>query len=409
MNTTDGIPGASPVGLINTGQREGFNTAEHLRNAERQATERRFDQMTIIDVDAHHYEVDSWPEIIQYIEDPVIRHRAESALGSADASRGLLHNAPLPQAISGRVLRYRYRRSEQVEDSDVHRDVAIIRQQMQAIGIDRQIVFPTPMLELGLHPDPPIEVAVSWAYSRWFTEQILVDDPLIKTMVYLPMNDVEASLRTIEHFSDKPGVVGFMITSGRFKAIHSNEYMPIYRALEERGMPLGFHAIHNAKERLFEGMNRFISVHALGFVFNNMVHITNWLINGLPERFPNLKVIWIESGLAWLPFIAQRLDNEYLMRSSEAPLLQRLPSEYMQDFYYSTQPMERTDMAALEQTMRIINAENRLMYASDYPHWDFDLPSTIYDLPFLSEDAKRNILGRNALECFGAERLGIEP
>ena len=54
-------------------------------------------------------------------------------------------------------------------------------------------------------------------------------------------------------------------------------------------------------------MNRFISVHALGFVFYNMVHLTNWIINGLPERFPKLKLMWIESGLAWVPFMMQRL------------------------------------------------------------------------------------------------------
>ena len=70
-------------------------------------------------------------------------------------------------------------------------------------------------------------------------------------------------------------------------------------------------------------MNHFISVHALGFVFYNMVHLTNWIMNGLPERFPKLKVLWIESGLAWVPFMMQRLDNEYMMRSSEAPALKK--------------------------------------------------------------------------------------
>jgi predicted TIM-barrel fold metal-dependent hydrolase len=62
--------------------------------------------------------------------------------------------------------------------------------------------------------------------------------------------------------------------------------------------------------------------------------------------------------------------------------------------------MEMTDMAALEQTFRMINAENQLLYSSDYPHWDFDLPSTIYDLPFLGEQAKRNILGGNSMKLF---------
>jgi hypothetical protein len=68
-------------------------------------------------------------------------------------------------------------------------------------------------------------------------------------------------------------------------------------------------------------MNRFLSVHALGFILYNMVHLTNMVINGIPDLFPKLKVIWIENGLAWIPFLMQRLDNEYLMRTSEAPLL----------------------------------------------------------------------------------------
>ena len=63
-------------------------------------------------------------------------------------------------------------------------------------------------------------------------------------------------------------------------------------------------------------------MHALGFTWFNILHMTNWLCNGMPERFPKLKIMWIESGLAWLPFLMQRLDNEWMMRSSEVPLLE---------------------------------------------------------------------------------------
>jgi predicted TIM-barrel fold metal-dependent hydrolase len=58
---------------------------------------------------------------------------------------------------------------------------------------------------------------------------------------------------------------------------------------------------------------------------------------------------------------------------------------------------------ALEQTFKMINADTQLMYASDYPHWDMDLPSTIFDLPFVTEQAKRNILGGNAKRAFNLE------
>ncbi len=147
--------------------------------------------------------------------------------------------------------------------------------------------------------------------------------------------------------------------------------------------------------------NRFIAVHALGFTWYNVVHLTNWICNAMPERYPNLKVIWIESGLAWLPFLMQRLDNEYMMRSSEVPLLKKKPSDYMRDMFYTTQPMEMVEnRKALELTFELLKADTQLLYSSDYPHWDMDLPSTIYDLPFLNEQQKRNILGGNAVRLF---------
>ena len=174
--------------------------------------------------------------------------------------------------------------------------------------------------------------------------------------------------------------------------------------LQERGYPLAFHSATGSEPglRLF---NKFFGVHALGFCWNNMLYLTNWLINGMPERFPKLKVMWIESGLTWAYSLMQRLDHSYMMRTSDCPSLKRKPSEYMREMYYSTQPMEvPEDKSILEATFKMINAETQLCWSSDYPHWDFDLPSVIYDLPFLNETAKRNILGGNA-----ARLLGLDP
>jgi len=72
----------------------------------------------------------------------------------------------------------------------------------------------------------------------------------------------------------------------------------------------------------------------------------------------------------------------------------------MRAMYYASQPLEADNLRALACTFEMINAETQLLYASDYPHWDFDLPSRIWDLPFLSEKAKHNILGGNAARLF---------
>ena len=67
------------------------------------------------------------------------------------------------------------------------------------------------------------------------------------------------------------------------------------------------------------------------------------------------------------------------------------------------------DVSILEATFKMINAETQLVWSSDYPHWDFDLPSSIYDLPFLKEQAKRNILGGNAAKLYDFDLEKLTP
>jgi predicted TIM-barrel fold metal-dependent hydrolase len=378
------------------------DTRKTLANARKQAIQRGYNRFPIVDVDAHHYENDSWAELTAYIDDPIVRQQSEASIAKG-SGRGtsFIPSQVGNQDVGGRIQRYGLRQSE-TGDEGRHRDVSLIRRAMEQIGIDYTIVFPTPMLNLGLHPQPEVERAIARGYARWITERVLPEDDSIKTMLYLPFNDPDAALKLVEDFSEATGVVGFMVTSVRYRPVHDRAYLPLYAALQERGMPLAFHGANNWHERAIEQLNRFISAHALGFPLYNMIHVMNLVINGIPERFPGLKVIFIEGGLAWIPFLMQRLDSEYMMRSSEAPLLKRKPSDYMREFYYSTQPMEvPDDLSILEKTFEQVDARHHLLYASDYPHWDFDLPSVIDDLPFLDEDAKRRILGRNAMELFG--------
>jgi hypothetical protein len=281
------------------------------------------------------------------------------------------------------------------------RDVQLGHRWMDAMSVDYSCLFPTLMLSIGLHPDAEMEVELCWAYNRWLTEKALPEsEGRFYSMLSLPLSEPDAAMRQIETFGDRKGVAGFMITSVRGQPVHHNRNMKVYHALEERGLPLSFHSAINPMEPVFKTLNRFASVHGLGFPFYNILHVTNWVTNGIGERFPGLKVIWIEGGLAWIPFLMQRLDHEFMLRPSEYPLLKKKPSDYMRDMYYASQPMETVDKTALECTFRMINAETQLLYASDYPHWDFDLPSSIYDLPFLSEKAKHNILGGTAARLF---------
>jgi predicted TIM-barrel fold metal-dependent hydrolase len=380
------------------------DTREILANAQRDTRRYGLDDYFIVDVDSHHVELDSWPDIIARIENPVLREKGRQLMKNFPGAERSALSAYAPglkdQDAGGRIL-HQATLGEQVNESDVHRDVTLVRRAMDSMSIDIQVVFPQPMLEIGLHPSPEVATQLLMAYNRWFTETILPSEPRIKTMLGLPFENPEASLRTVREYADHPGVIGFLVTSQRPVRVHRNEYMPLYAELQERAMPLGFHAGPNQRDSMTSLMNSFLSAHAMSFVTCNMTHLTNWVINGLGERFPGLKVIWIESGLAWVPFMMQRLDHEYQLRQSEAPLLTKMPSDYMREMYFTSQPLEITDMTLLENTFRAINAEETLLYSSDWPHWDFDVPGRIMGIPFLSEQAKRNILGENARKVFG--------
>ena len=377
-----------------------LNTTKLLAHATQQAKARKYDDIMIVDCDAHHYENENFGQIVPYMENDVLRQLTASGLKKARHS--VVPGQIGFQDMGGRVTRYPMRSSEKTEP-DRLRDVQLGERWMDAMGVDYSCLFPTGMLNVGLHPLKEMEVQLCWAYNRWLTEDVLPQaEGRFYSMLSLPFGDPDASLHHVETFGGRKGVTGFMVTTVRADmAVHNNAYMKVYRAIEERGLGLAFHSGPNWGEPVFKSCNRFMSVHALGFTWYNILHCTNWVVNGLSERFPKLPILWVEAGLAWVPFLMQRLDHEYMLRPSEAPILKKKPSDYMREMFYSSQPMEVQDMEAMECTFRMINAETQLLYASDYPHWDFDLPSTIFDLPFLSERAKHNILGGNAARLFG--------
>ena len=376
------------------------DTRDILAHATRQAES--LEDYFLVDIDAHVTETTFWPEILALIDNEVIRQMGHAMAGRPGSGNlALLNSQPgiLYQHVHGRIP-HQQALLEKVEQSGTHHFVELGRRSMDALGLDYQVVFPTPMLTLGMHPQDDIEAAIGAAYNKWLVETILPQDHRLKGMIYLPFNTPEACVEEVKKYAGVDSIIGYSVVSTRNKPVYHNNYMKLYAMMEESGKPFSFHSGFNWNDPSFLQLNRFISMHALSFVHYSLIHMTNWIINGLPERFPKLKVLWIESGLAWIPYLMQRLDHEYQMRTCEAPLLKRLPSEYMRDMFYSSQPMEKTNLNLLQATMEAFNAETQLLYASDWPHWDFDAPSSITTLPFLNEQAKRNILGLNAARIF---------
>ena len=99
----------------------------------------------------------------------------------------------------------------------------------------------------------------------------------------------------------------------------------------------------------------------------------------------------IEAGFAWMPSLGWRLDKTWKRMKDEAPHLRKAPSEYLREhFWVSTQPMEEPEEP--EHLIDVMNwiGWDKIMFASDYPHWDFDDPFTA--LPPSLNEARRNMI-----------------
>ena len=134
--------------------------------------------------------------------------------------------------------------------------------------------------------------------------------------------------------------------------------------------------------------------------------VVSLVCEGVFEKFPQTRICLIEGGFAWLPPLMWRLDKNYRGLRSEIPWLKKLPSDYiLEHFRATTQPMEEpTNPEHLMQIIEMIGREDFLLFATDYPHWDFDAPDKAIPA-IVPDDLRRRIMVDNAKEFYDFERI----
>jgi len=148
-------------------------------------------------------------------------------------------------------------------------------------------------------------------------------------------------------------------------------------------------------------LSTFAEVHSYAFPVGILLQFTSIVCQGLPVRFPKLKLAFLEIGATWLPYYLDRLDEHWEKRGEiEMPLLKKKPSDLVREskLYFSVEPGE----SQLVATVDYVGADH-FLYASDIPHWDNEFPHNLNDLrghKQLSNEAKEKILYKNATELF---------
>ena len=253
------------------------------------------------------------------------------------------------------------------------------------------------------YPDE-LAVALSRAYNDWRAEKWFAADARWYGSITVPYeaHGAEDEIARCRESRDGERWVQVMMAPDNEKPPGHARYWPIYEAAEHYGIPASFHVFAN-RATTGTGTPNYYFEEFTQFAGFNFPVVASLIFEGVFERFPKLKIGMIELAWSWVVPFARRLDSAYTLMRDEVSHLPRKPSEYLAEhFWFTTQPMEEPEHLSWFDEVYGMFEElmgDKLMYSSDYPHWDFDEPTSLpLTLPI---ETRRKILGETASKLYG--------
>jgi predicted TIM-barrel fold metal-dependent hydrolase len=268
--------------------------------------------------------------------------------------------------------------------------------------IEKAILFPTGSGNVGKIQEPDFAIAAARACNTHFAADYA--GPRLKPMGVLPMRDPQAAAAELRYAATKLGLIGFeILTTGMQLGLGDPYYAPVLQAAEECGVVLCVHGTrHWAQEFGGDKLRTFSEVHSYSFPAGILLHFTSVIGQGVPLKYPKLKMGFMEVGATWLPYYLDRLDEHWEKRGHvDMPLLKEKPTKVFRKSKINVS-IEAGE-SLLGATIEHVGAEH-LMFATDIPHWDSEFPGNLRHLradETIDEAAKKRILHSNAKELFG--------
>lgn len=262
------------------------------------------------------------------------------------------------------------------------------------------------MYPVGGQLNDEYAAALATAVNNWQIAEWLEKDSRLRASIVVPYENAELAAAEIERLAEHPGFVQVLLYSRTNEPLGRRKYWKIYETAEKYGIPIGIHGLNRGGNPVTSSgwLSHYAEVHT-SLAPAAQAQVVSFVCEGVFERFPKLRVVMVETGFAWIPALMWRLDKQWKRLKDELPHLKRLPSEYIQQHIKcTTQPMEEPSKAKqFIQLMEHLGTDDMLMFATDYPHWDFDDPSRAFPIK-LSADLEQKIMSENAKAVYNFEK-----
>lgn len=277
----------------------------------------------------------------------------------------------------------------------------------------RRAVLTHDVGDFAMHQNPEIAAALCSAANDWTIDHWLSLDDRFCGLVVCPIGQPEAAVAEIRRVGAHPRMSGVLLVGSPLgRPLGDPVYHPVYQAAAEMGLALALHQAASERPKVTgrttpaplmtaTEMTALMSQQGMHFV-------TSFIVNGVFEKFPGLKLLVKEYGVAWIPTLLWRMDQFYDSYRLESTWVRKWPSDYVREnIKFSTQPIEtsRQRHAVADMLQTIDGMEDLLCFSSDYPHISFDDPTYVARL--LPKGWEHKVFYENARVIYGWDDLEL--
>jgi uncharacterized protein len=343
------------------------------------------------------------PQVVPGSEEGLAYWMIDEQLFPRRVGRGC-HNLGTPVSYQGRPVRHAQRKPDSVGSMELT-NLCERLEIMDEEGISLQVLYPTLFLAYPLSYNPAYVTAMCDAYNRWLGD-VLSGQKRLKWVGVVNLDDIPASVRQVNE-AKKLGAVGMMIlgTAGD-RLLDDASLLPFYEAVAESDLPLAVHvgwscpSINNLYSHIYPSG-------VIPFTMPVLMGLVSMMSGGIFDRFPNLRVVYLEAGCLWVHFILERLHHRFQhsgknlvnVVSRTAPIQKLAPMDYVKkgNLYFSAE----IEDALLPQVLELVG-DGQILFGSDMPHGDRErfAARMLQERTDISESAKTKILESNPIRFY---------
>jgi predicted TIM-barrel fold metal-dependent hydrolase len=286
-------------------------------------------------------------------------------------------------------------------------------QLLDEVGVTHAILLGTVPNSLAGMPQGKFAAGIATAYNNWLIENWLNLDTRFKGSVAVASQEPLLAAEEIDRVGSHPSMVQVNLPMASPMVPWGDEkFFPIWEAAVRNDLRIGFHVCPPTGLQGFPvGVGWPATYMELRCQYGHhfQAGLISMVCNGIFAKYPELKIVQLEGGFAWVPGVMWKMDQSWKSLRREVPWLTRKPSEYVREHVkFGTQPFEEPEHRRhIEQLIDMMGSDEMLMFSTDYPHWDYDDPIAAVPMN-LAEDLRQKIYWGNAVDFYGFEPPAVE-